>query len=179
MKKFLIAALSMSLASMPVYAANTVAPSEMSDTDLSQEINDSYTDMEVLSDMQNEIYYDADNQMNIESENLESENPENKTEQKVQNTEGISGNMVEEIVDEPTEANKPNPNPGTTVMRGDLTGDKKVSIDDLRLMLRIVCGKVTPTSTHIACGDLERNNKIDVADLRILLRYICGKIDKL
>lgn len=68
-------------------------------------------------------------------------------------------------------------NTGDDIVKGDVTGDGKVQIDDLRLVLRSVCQKVTLTSAQEKAADVEQNGKVDIADLRLILRFVCGKVE--
>ena len=65
---------------------------------------------------------------------------------------------------------------------GDVNGDGEAGkIDDLRLVLRKICGKVELTSIQMQAADVDKDNTaddpVDIKDLRKLLRYVCGKID--
>ena len=62
------------------------------------------------------------------------------------------------------------------VIRGDADGDGKPGIEDLRLILRYVCGKTEFTENQLAAGDVTGDGKVGIEDLRKVLRYICGKI---
>lgn len=70
-------------------------------------------------------------------------------------------------------------NNGDDIVSGDVTGDGKVQIDDLRLVLRAVCQKVTLTSAQKQAADVEQNGEVDIADLRLILRFVCGKVESL
>lgn len=61
--------------------------------------------------------------------------------------------------------------------KGDVTGDGKVDIQDLRTVLRVVCDKETLNETNALAADVTGDGKIDIQDLRMILRYVCGKID--
>ena len=62
-------------------------------------------------------------------------------------------------------------------VKGDVTGDGKVDIQDLRTVLRVVCDKETLNGTKELAADVTEDGKIDIQDLRMILRYVCGKID--
>ena len=64
-------------------------------------------------------------------------------------------------------------------MKGDVDGDGKVDIVDLRLVLRAVCGKVELTDAQTSMADVETDGKVDIQDLRKILRFVCGKIESL
>ena len=64
-------------------------------------------------------------------------------------------------------------------MKGDVDGDGKVDIADLRLVLRAVCGKVELTDAQTSMADVETDGKVDIQDLRKILRFVCGKIESL
>ena len=64
-------------------------------------------------------------------------------------------------------------------MKGDVDGNGKVDIADLRLVLRAVCGKVELTDAQTSAADVETDGKVDIQDLREILRFVCGKIENL
>ena len=64
-------------------------------------------------------------------------------------------------------------------MKGDVDGDGKVDIADLRLVLRAVCGKVELTDAQTSMAAVETDGKVDIQDLRKILRFVCGKIETL
>lgn len=68
--------------------------------------------------------------------------------------------------------------PGS-VLKGDLDLDEDVNVQDLRLLLRHVCGKITFTDEQKEAADVESDDKVDVKDLRKMLRYLCGKLEEL
>lgn len=70
-------------------------------------------------------------------------------------------------------------NTGDDIVKGDVTGDGEVKIDDLRLVLRSVCKKVTLTSAQKQAADVEQNGAVNIADLRLILRFVCGKVESL
>ena len=63
------------------------------------------------------------------------------------------------------------------VVKGDVTGDGKVDIQDLRTVLRVVCDKETLNETKLLAADVTGDGEVDIQDLRMILRYVCGKID--
>ena len=63
------------------------------------------------------------------------------------------------------------------IAKGDVTGDGRVDIQDLRTVLRVVCDKETLNETKELAADVTEDGKIDIQDLRMILRYVCGKID--
>lgn len=64
-------------------------------------------------------------------------------------------------------------------VRGDVDGDSRVNISDLRMILRYVCGKVNLNTQQLENADVVTDGKVDIQDLRKVLRFICGKIPKL
>ena len=70
-------------------------------------------------------------------------------------------------------------NTGDDYIRGDITGDGSVQIDDLRMILRSVCGKVELTEQQKLAADVETDGEVNISDLRKVLRFVCGKIDQL
>lgn len=62
---------------------------------------------------------------------------------------------------------------------GDVNEDGSVDIQDLRLVLRYVCGKEELTEWQIMVVDVAGDENIDIQDLRKVLRFVCGKIDSL
>ena len=65
------------------------------------------------------------------------------------------------------------------IVLGDVDGDGKTGIEDLRMVLRYVCGKKDLTEQQIKAADVESDNELNLDDLRKLLRFVCGKIDEL
>lgn len=63
------------------------------------------------------------------------------------------------------------------VVKGDVTGDGKVDIQDLRTVLRVVCDKETLNETKLLAADVTGDGEVDIQDLRMILRYVCGKIE--
>lgn len=70
-------------------------------------------------------------------------------------------------------------NTGDDYIRGDITGDGSVQIDDLRMILRSVCGKVELTEQQKLAADVESDGEVNISDLRKVLRFVCGKIEEL
>lgn len=70
-------------------------------------------------------------------------------------------------------------NTGDDYIRGDITGDGSVQIDDLRMILRSVCGKVELTEQQKLAADVETDGEVNISDLRKVLRFVCGKIEEL
>ena len=68
---------------------------------------------------------------------------------------------------------------GPVIKAGDVNGDGKVDISDLRLTLRTVCGKVELTADQRKAADVEADGTVDIKDLRKILRYVCKKITEL
>ena len=66
-----------------------------------------------------------------------------------------------------------------SIKKGDVTGDGQVKIDDLRMVLRAVCRKITLTDQQKLAADVEENGTVDIADLRKILRFVCGKLEEL
>lgn len=66
-----------------------------------------------------------------------------------------------------------------SLIKGDVTGDGTVNIDDLRMVLRAICGKVSLADQQKSAADVESDNDVNIADLRKILRYTCGKIERL
>lgn len=62
-------------------------------------------------------------------------------------------------------------------IKGDLDGDMKVDISDLRMVLRAVCGKIELAEKQVYTADADENGTIDIADLRLILRFVCGKVE--
>lgn len=62
-------------------------------------------------------------------------------------------------------------------IKGDVNGDGDVTIVDLRIVLRKVCGKIELESIQFLAADVEKDNKVDIQDLRKILRYVCKKIE--
>lgn len=62
---------------------------------------------------------------------------------------------------------------------GDVNGDEVVDIQDLRMILRYVCGKTTLDEQQLGLADVVEDGMVDIQDLRKVLRYVCGKIESL
>lgn len=67
----------------------------------------------------------------------------------------------------------------TESARGDVDGSGSVEINDLRLVLRCVCGKIELTNQQKLAADVDVDGSVGIEDLRLILRYVCGKIDEL
>ena len=50
-----------------------------------------------------------------------------------------------------------------------------MDIQDLRLILRYVCGKQELLEKQIIIADVNEDQSVDIQDLRKLLRFVCGK----
>lgn len=57
---------------------------------------------------------------------------------------------------------------------GDVTGDGRLTADDVALVLRFAVGVQTPSSKQLTSADLNRNGVVDVRDTLILLSLIRG-----
>lgn len=64
-------------------------------------------------------------------------------------------------------------------IKGDVNRDGDVDIEDLRIVLRYVCGKTELDAEKEEMADVAVDGKVDIQDLRKILRYVCGKIDEL
>lgn len=64
-------------------------------------------------------------------------------------------------------------------IKGDMNGDKAVDIQDLRMVLRYVCGKTELTKQQLKLADVIEDGTVDIQDLRKVLRFVCGKIETL
>lgn len=64
-------------------------------------------------------------------------------------------------------------------LKGDINSDGIVDIQDLRELLRVVCGKEELTGDSLLVEDLNNDGVVDIQDLRKLLRYVCGKESEL
>ena len=60
-------------------------------------------------------------------------------------------------------------------IKGDVNEDENVDIQDLRLILRYVCGKQEFLAKQIIIADVNADQSVDVQDLRKVLRFVCGK----
>ena len=63
------------------------------------------------------------------------------------------------------------------VIKGDVNSDGSVDIQDLRKILRYVCGKEEFSTEEQNIADVNTDNVVNIQDLRIILRYVCGKND--
>lgn len=64
-------------------------------------------------------------------------------------------------------------------VKGDVNEDQTVDIQDLRTILRYVCGKIELTERQLKIADIDGNGEVDIQDLRKVLRFVCGKIESL
>lgn len=64
-------------------------------------------------------------------------------------------------------------------IKGDVNKDGAVDIEDLRIVLRYVCGKVELDAEQEEIADVVTDGAVDIQDLRKILRFVCGKIDGL
>ncbi|MBR5941792.1 MAG: dockerin type I repeat-containing protein, partial [Clostridia bacterium] len=55
-------------------------------------------------------------------------------------------------------------------MKGDLDGDKEITVSDALIALRIAAKLLQPTEEHIAIGDTDGDGVIDVTDALAILR---------
>lgn len=63
--------------------------------------------------------------------------------------------------------------------KGDVNEDDSVDIQDLRTILRYVCGKTTLDERQLKIADVYGDGVVDIQDLRKVLRFVCGKIESL
>jgi len=66
------------------------------------------------------------------------------------------------------------PAPTPTVVKGDLSGDGKLAINDVTLALQIAVGLRTATADQLKAGDLDGNGKIDIAEVTRILKAAVG-----
>ena len=57
-------------------------------------------------------------------------------------------------------------------IRGDITGDGIVNMDDFHACMDMAIGKITPNANQIKAGDLNGNGKLDKDDAHLILRLI-------
>lgn len=60
--------------------------------------------------------------------------------------------------------------------KGDVNGDSRVTVADVRLALRAAVGKTALTAEQQTAADVNGDNAVTVADVRKILRYAVGKI---
>ena len=60
------------------------------------------------------------------------------------------------------------------VVRGDLTGDGRVSVADVTVALRISVGLAAPSAAQLAAGDLDGSGQISIAEVQRILRAALG-----
>lgn len=65
------------------------------------------------------------------------------------------------------------------LVRGDVTGDSNVDIEDLRMVLRAVCGKINLDESQAEAADVSDDGNVNIEDLRKILRFVCRKIEEL
>jgi hypothetical protein len=59
-------------------------------------------------------------------------------------------------------------------VKGDVTGDNKVNVQDATLALRMAVGLVKPNATQLSTGDINGDGKITVPDVTTILRKAVG-----
>lgn len=69
--------------------------------------------------------------------------------------------------------------PEEAYIRGDANEDGETGIDDLRLVLRHVCRKITLEGTAYQASDVTDDGDVGIDDLRKILRFVCRKITEL
>jgi hypothetical protein len=62
---------------------------------------------------------------------------------------------------------------------GDLTGDKKVNVNDVSIIARLVLGLLTLDEEETLRADINGDGIVDVRDTIILMRYVLGLIESL
>ena len=62
---------------------------------------------------------------------------------------------------------------------GDITGDERVTVADVRLALRAAVGKTSLTADQWEAADVTGDGQVTVADVRRILRCAVGKVDAL
>ncbi len=62
----------------------------------------------------------------------------------------------------------------SSVIKGDLNGDGKVTAADARIALQIAAGLQKPTAEQLKAGDIDGNGKIGANDARAILRMAAG-----
>lgn len=63
--------------------------------------------------------------------------------------------------------------------KGDVNQDEEVDIQDLRLVLRHLSGRIKFTDEQKEIADVTGEGSVDVSDLRQILLYVCRKIETL
>lgn len=66
------------------------------------------------------------------------------------------------------------PAPAPSVVKGDLSGDGKLAINDVTLALQMAVGLRTPTADQLKAGDLNGDGKIDIAEVTKILKAAVG-----
>lgn len=64
--------------------------------------------------------------------------------------------------------------PADQIVRGDVSGNGRVDIEDAILALRASLGLITPSPEQVRAGDLLRHGRIDMADAGLLIRAAIG-----
>ena len=64
-------------------------------------------------------------------------------------------------------------------VKGDVTGDKKVTLSDLQQILKYTSQKIEFTSAQKRAADIDGNGKVTLSDLISILQFVNHKIDKL
>jgi len=66
------------------------------------------------------------------------------------------------------------PAPPVTVIKGDLSGDGKILVNDAVLALQFAVGLKTPTADQLAAGDLNGDGKITINEVTLVLQAAVG-----
>lgn len=69
--------------------------------------------------------------------------------------------------------------PAATYDKGDVTGDKKVNVNDALTIVQYINGVRTLTNTQLSAGDVTGDGKVNVNDVLTIIRYINGFIKEL
>jgi hypothetical protein len=64
--------------------------------------------------------------------------------------------------------------PAPSVVKGDLSGDGKLAINDVTLALQIAVGLRTASAAQLAAGDLDGNGSISIAEVTKILKAAVG-----
>jgi hypothetical protein len=67
----------------------------------------------------------------------------------------------------------------SSIVKGDVTGDGKVRMNDVVILARAAIGDVTLTDEQLAAGDLDGNGRITMAEVVKVVRFVMGEIDEL
>ena len=93
-----------------------------------------------------------------------------------------SGYYTDEELSDPTEVpdgdyiGKPNDQPASEIIYGDMNGDQEINAKDALMILQATVKKITVNANEFRAGDVDGNNKLSAVDALWVLRYTVKKV---